>query len=195
MSEAPDIDAIVAGFSTDMPAGYEARLQRQDAELQLLARRGGEEWTFVVAIGLDAAAESIPWMLSTCQGELIEHDFGEAWPRCPQHGGHPLQPAQDGWHCPLNAHDGPIWPFGSLSDTPVPPDPPREDGEVRWYYDDLGWGVIAHRQGDLFVLFASINMDGYRSLSEGQRVDFDIASGQQGRFRRAENVTPYSSPA
>lgn len=192
MSDATDeVEAIVAGFSADLPPGYEARLERRDRELQLSTRQESEDWEFMVSIGLDGMPETIPWMFSTCQGELIEHHFGEAWPRCPVHGGHPLVPETNGWHCPLDDRKDSVWAFGSLAGISTPPDPARKDGEVRWWYDELGWGVIAHQGGDLFVIFASINVDGYARLREGQRVDFDVAKGRQGRFRIAKNVTPY----
>jgi cold shock protein len=192
MSDAtPGVEAIVAGFSADLPPGYEARLERRDGELQLFTRHGTEDWVFMVAIGLDVVSEMIPWMLSTCQGELIEHHLGEAWPRCPVHGGHPLIPDSNGWRCPQNGRDGSVWAFGSLADLSIPPDPARRDGEIRWWYDELGWGVIAHEEGDLFVIFGSVNVDGFARLREGQRVDFDVGKGRQGKFRVAEHVTPY----
>ena len=64
------------------------------------------------------------------------------------------------------------WVYGSLSDWAIAPEPRRADGEVRWFLDDLGWGLIAHHEGDLFVLFSAIDGTGFRSLREGQRVIF-----------------------
>jgi CspA family cold shock protein len=66
----------------------------------------------------------------------------------------------------------------------------RRRGTVRWYKDDKGYGRITADDGEvLFVHFSGIEMDGYRSLVEGQRVSFVWRGGIQdhGR-RRAEQV-------
>ncbi|HEY5025961.1 MAG TPA: cold shock domain-containing protein [Acidimicrobiales bacterium] len=68
------------------------------------------------------------------------------------------------------------------------PEPDRADGEVRWFLADLGWGVIAHCDGDLWVHFSQIDGVGYRSLDDGEPVTFDVASPRQAKFRRADNV-------
>ena len=48
-------------------------------------------------------------------------------------------------------------------------------GTVKWFNADKGYGFIAVDGGrDVFVHFSAIQMDGYRSLEEGQRVEFDI---------------------
>ena len=189
------LDEIVAGYDADLPSGYRVRLERDDSDLRLMARHGDDDWRLMAAVGEDFNSGLIEWMLRTCQGELIEHDLGEAWPRCPLHGGHPLRPMVDGWHCPqehLTSAEPTVWAYGTIAEVPVPPDPPRADGEVRWYLDDLGWGVIAHHEGDLFVLFMSIEGTGpgYRELREGQRVEFTLSDGRQAMFRRAEHVRP-----
>ena len=60
-------------------------------------------------------------------------------------------------------------------------------GTVKWFNADKGYGFIAVDGGrDVFVHFSAIQMDGYRSLEEGQRVEFDITQGQKGP--QAENV-------
>ncbi|VVC77196.1 Cold shock protein CspC [Aquicella siphonis] len=64
----------------------------------------------------------------------------------------------------------------------------RERGTVKWFNNDKGFGFIQRENGpDVFVHFRAINSDGYRSLSEGQRVEFTVAQGQKGP--QAENVT------
>jgi CspA family cold shock protein len=61
-------------------------------------------------------------------------------------------------------------------------------GTVKWFNADKGYGFIAVEGGqDVFVHFSAIAGDGYRSLEEGQKVEFDITQGQKGP--QAENVT------
>ena len=60
-------------------------------------------------------------------------------------------------------------------------------GTVKWFNGDKGYGFIAVEGGpDVFVHFRAITGDGYRSLDEGQQVEFDITQGQKGP--QAENV-------
>jgi cold shock protein len=60
-------------------------------------------------------------------------------------------------------------------------------GTVKWFNAEKGYGFIAVDGGqDVFVHFSAIQMDGYKSLDDGQRVEFDIAQGQKGP--QAENV-------
>ncbi|HEU5281235.1 MAG TPA: cold-shock protein [Gammaproteobacteria bacterium] len=66
----------------------------------------------------------------------------------------------------------------------------REIGTVKWFNNDKGYGFIQREQGaDVFVHFRAIQTkgDGYRSLLEGQKVQFDVTQGQKGP--QAENVT------
>lgn len=64
----------------------------------------------------------------------------------------------------------------------------REKGTVKWFNNSKGFGFIQRDQGeDVFVHFRAINGDGYRSLEEGQRVEFTVTQGQKGP--QAENVT------
>jgi len=64
----------------------------------------------------------------------------------------------------------------------------REKGTVKWFNNSKGFGFIQRDQGDdVFVHFRAINGDGYRSLEEGQRVEFSVTQGQKGL--QAENVT------
>jgi len=60
-------------------------------------------------------------------------------------------------------------------------------GTVKWFNDAKGYGFIAVEGGkDVFVHFSAITGGGYRSLEEGQKVEFDITQGQKGP--QAENV-------
>ena len=62
-------------------------------------------------------------------------------------------------------------------------------GTVKWFNADKGFGFIAPESGeDVFVHFSAIQSAGYRSLDEGQAVEFDITQGQKGP--QAANVRP-----
>ena len=64
----------------------------------------------------------------------------------------------------------------------------REIGTVKWFNASKGYGFIEREDGDdLFVHYSEISGDGYRSLDEGQRVEFIVAQGQKGL--QAQNVT------
>ena len=57
----------------------------------------------------------------------------------------------------------------------------REQGVVKWFNASKGYGFIQRQSGeDVFVHFSAIQMDGYRSLEEGQRVEFDIEQSDRG---------------
>ncbi|MCD6570885.1 MAG: cold shock domain-containing protein [Deltaproteobacteria bacterium] len=57
----------------------------------------------------------------------------------------------------------------------------RETGTVKWFNTTKGYGFISRDQGeDIFVHYTSIRGEGYRSLSEGQRVEFTITKGEKG---------------
>lgn len=57
----------------------------------------------------------------------------------------------------------------------------RLTGTVKWFNDDKGFGFIEREGGeDVFVHFSSIRGDGYKSLSEGQKVEFTLGQGQKG---------------
>jgi CspA family cold shock protein len=65
----------------------------------------------------------------------------------------------------------------------------RSTGTVKWFNDAKGFGFITPEGGekDCFVHHSAIHMDGFRTLAEGDRVEFDIVQGAKGPA--AENVT------
>jgi len=57
----------------------------------------------------------------------------------------------------------------------------RENGTVKWFNAEKGYGFIAREVGgDVFVHYSEIKMSGFRSLDEGQRVSFIVAEGRKG---------------
>ena len=55
------------------------------------------------------------------------------------------------------------------------------EGTVKWFSNDKGYGFIAREGGeDVFVHHSKIEMEGYRSLTEGQRVEFEVEQGPKG---------------
>ena len=64
----------------------------------------------------------------------------------------------------------------------------REQGVVKWFNASKGYGFIQRQSGeDVFVHFSAIQMDGYKSLNEGQLVEFEVKQGHKGF--QAENVS------
>jgi CspA family cold shock protein len=61
-------------------------------------------------------------------------------------------------------------------------------GIVKWFNDAKGFGFITPDEGgeDLFAHFSAINMPGFKTLKEGQRVSFDIVNGPKGK--QASNI-------
>ena len=54
-------------------------------------------------------------------------------------------------------------------------------GKVKWFNDAKGYGFIEQEGGeDVFVHFSAITMDGFKTLVEGQEVEFEIATGNKG---------------
>ncbi len=70
-----------------------------------------------------------------------------------------------------------------------------EQGTVKWFNDAKGFGFISRQSGeDVFVHFSAIQASGFRSLQEGQTVQFNVVKGPKGL--QAENVQPgYVRPA
>ncbi|MFZ0060340.1 MAG: cold-shock protein [Acidimicrobiales bacterium] len=62
-------------------------------------------------------------------------------------------------------------------------------GTVKWFNAEKGYGFISQEGGaDVFVHHSAIQMNGYRTLEEGQQVEFEIQEGQKGL--QAANVRP-----
>ncbi|MCX6095810.1 MAG: cold-shock protein [Candidatus Bipolaricaulota bacterium] len=67
----------------------------------------------------------------------------------------------------------------------------RETGTVKWFNDSKGFGFISREKGDdVFVHFSAIRGEGFRSLGEGQKVEFVVTQGQKGP--QAQDVTVLS---
>ncbi len=63
------------------------------------------------------------------------------------------------------------------------------EGTVKWFNADKGYGFISREDGDdLFVHFSEIKEEGFKSLDEGQAVNFEITTGNNGKLQ-ASNVT------
>ena len=64
----------------------------------------------------------------------------------------------------------------------------QHEGTVKWFNEAKGFGFIQQDEGpDVFVHFRAINSTGFKTLAEGQRVQFTVTQGQKGP--QAENVT------
>ena len=67
----------------------------------------------------------------------------------------------------------------------------RQNGTVKWFNDEKGYGFIEREDGgDVFVHFSAIQTDGFKTLEEGQAVEFDIVEGARGP--QAANVIKLS---
>ena len=64
----------------------------------------------------------------------------------------------------------------------------RIEGTVKWFNESKGFGFIERAGGpDVFAHFSAISGDGFKTLAEGQKVEFDVTSGAKGP--QAENIT------
>ena len=63
-------------------------------------------------------------------------------------------------------------------------------GTVKWFNDSKGFGFITPEDGgeDLFAHFSAINMSGFKTLKEGQKVQFEVTQGPKGK--QASNIHP-----
>ncbi|MGD8456584.1 MAG: cold shock domain-containing protein [Anaerolineales bacterium] len=65
----------------------------------------------------------------------------------------------------------------------------KEQGTVKWFNGAKGFGFIERESGDdVFVHYSAIKSDGFRTLDEGQRVEFIVTEGQKGP--QAQDVVP-----
>ena len=65
----------------------------------------------------------------------------------------------------------------------------RVQGTVKWFNADKGYGFISQESGsDLFVHYSEIQGNGFRSLNEGDRVEFEITEGRKGKQASAVTV-------
>ena len=64
------------------------------------------------------------------------------------------------------------------------------EGTVKWFNPDKGYGFISREDGeDLFVHFSEIQVEGFKTLEEGQAVTFEVTTGQNGKLQ-ASKVVP-----
>ncbi|MEC7227374.1 MAG: cold-shock protein [Candidatus Latescibacterota bacterium] len=57
----------------------------------------------------------------------------------------------------------------------------RENGTVKWFNDEKGFGFVERAgDSDVFVHYSAIRGDGFRTLAEGQKVEFEVVQGQKG---------------
>uniref|UniRef100_A0A7N0U5X1 CSD domain-containing protein n=1 Tax=Kalanchoe fedtschenkoi TaxID=63787 RepID=A0A7N0U5X1_KALFE len=72
----------------------------------------------------------------------------------------------------------------------------KQTGTVKWFNDTKGFGFITPDDGseDLFVHQSSIKSDGFRSLAEGEKVEFGVESGSDGRAKAVDVTGPDGAP-
>lgn len=66
-----------------------------------------------------------------------------------------------------------------------------EKGTVKWFSNAKGYGFIAPEEGgdDIFAHFSSIDMDGYKSLKQGQKVQYEVTQGPKGFLASSVKLT------
>ena len=65
----------------------------------------------------------------------------------------------------------------------------REKGKVKWFNNTKGYGFIERASGDdIFIHYSAIKIEGYKTLKEGQEVEFTVLNGSKGL--QAEDVVP-----
>ena len=65
----------------------------------------------------------------------------------------------------------------------------RENGTIKWFNESKGFGFIEREGGpDVFVHYSAIRGDGFRTLAEGQKVEFEVVQGQKGPAADAVTV-------
>jgi len=62
-------------------------------------------------------------------------------------------------------------------------------GTVKWFNENKGWGFIVPDDGgdDVFVHYSAIGSDGFKTLKEGQKVDYELKLGKNGKYQ-ADNI-------
>lgn len=123
------------------------------------------------------------------QDYLLER-FGVTWPVCPRHGRHPLsnaeRPPRHVWFCRRDRDvEFEISALPVMEREPLVVVPP---GTVRWFDDKRGLGLIAGDMEDVWVIFRTIEGEGFRRLAEDDRVEYELDSGRQGVLLRARRV-------
>lgn len=68
----------------------------------------------------------------------------------------------------------------------------RENGTVKWFNNSKGFGFIERESGgDVFVHYSEISGDGYRTLEEGERVEFMVADSEKGpQAQQVKKIVP-----
>ena len=115
------------------------------------------------------------------------HRFSRATPARPAQMFHFVEPAKlVNLSSPSRVLSSTTW--CSPNDTPYPRKEKRKaepvaqyKGKVKWFNNAKGYGFIGREDGpDVFVHYSAIQLDGYKTLKEGDEVEFDIVEGQKG---------------